>query len=432
MKNVLVIGSGGREAAIVNKLADDNAIGHIFCSPGSAGIRAISPKVELYAGDDLPSLCAFVEREHVDLTLVGPEIPLVDGIVDVFHKAGLRIVGPTKAAAQLEGSKVFCKQLLRDHHIPTAPFEVFDDPHAARQHIYKHGPPIVVKADGLAGGKGVVVARTYEEATDAVNQIMVQHVFGASAGRRVVIEDCLTGEECSMIALVDGKTIVPFIPAQDYKPALDNDEGPNTGGMGCYAPVPACTPDIRRQIVQNILSPIVEAMRKRGTPFTGVMYAGLMLTANGPQVLEINCRFGDPEAQALLALLPVNLLPLLEATADGTLGSLPIDALPIWRQKTAAVCLVLAARGYPGSYQKGLAIAGIDQAQALGVTVLHAGTAPAPSGDGWVTNGGRVLNLVATGATFREARDRVYQAAHGITFGGEAPHFRTDIAQRVC
>lgn len=435
MKNVLVIGSGGREAAIVKKLCQDSSIEHVFCSPGSAGIRAISSKVGLLPGPTGPgnysALQASAQRQKVDLTIVGPEIPLVDGIVDSFTEAGLRIVGPTKAAAQIEGSKVFCKNLLRDNGIPTAAFEVFDNPQAAGEYIRKRGAPIVVKADGLAAGKGVIVARTIEAALEAVNQIMVQHVFGEAAGRQVVIEDCLQGQECSMIVLTDGEDLIPFTPAQDYKPALDNDEGPNTGGMGCYAPVPACGVDLWQHITVRILRSTIEAMKRAGTPYQGVLYAGLMLTADGPQVLEFNCRYGDPETQVLMALMNVDLLPLLEATVDGTLKTFPDYKMPGWPHKKA-VCLVLAARGYPGSYEKGQPIEGIERAEDMGVGVLHAGTARAPQGDGWVTHGGRVLNLVVTGDTFREAYDRVYQAAEYITFGGEKPHFRTDIAQRVC
>lgn len=435
MKNVLVIGSGGREAAIVKKLCQDPSIAHVFCSPGSAGILAISSKVGLFPGlkgvSDYGALQAYAKRQEVDLTIVGPEAPLVDGIVDVFNEAGLRIVGPSRAAAQIEGSKVFCKNLLRDNNIPTAAFEVFDDPDAAREHIQQHGAPIVVKADGLAAGKGVVVARTIEAALDAVDRIMLQHEFGEAAGHQVVIEDCLQGEECSVIALTDGAALIPLMPAQDYKPAFDNDKGPNTGGMGCYAPVPACDGCRWQDITERILRPTIEAMQRRGTPYRGALYAGLMLTADGPKVLEFNCRFGDPETQVLLELMNVDLLPLLEATVDGTLKTLAIEKMPVWPSKMA-VCLVLAAQGYPGSYEKGLPIAGIEQAEEMGVSILHAGTARALQGDGWVTHGGRVLNLIAIGDTFREARDRVYRTAQGITFGGEKPHFRTDIALRAC
>lgn len=432
MKNVLVIGSGGREAAIVKKLCEDTSIEHVFCAPGSMGIKSISSKVELFSGSSgYEALVAFVERQQVSLTIVGPEVPLVDGIVNMFNRAGLRIVGPTKAAAQIEGSKVFCKQLLSDNDIPTAPFEVFDDPGCARQCVDLHDMPVVIKADGLAAGKGVIVAHTKHEAMVAVNDIMVLHKFGKEAGQQVIVEDFLQGEECSIIALTDGETVIPFIPAQDYKPALDDDKGLNTGGMGCYAPVPAYTFWLREQIIKDILLPTVQAMQRAGTPYKGVLYAGIMLTSDGPQVLEFNCRFGDPETQALLALMKVDLLPLLEATANGTLGSISDHLLPRWHDEVA-VCVVLAAPGYPGSYPKGLIIEGIDQAEAKGVSVIHAGTAQKPGGDGWITNGGRVLNLVALGATFSEARDCVYAGVECITFDGKKPHFRTDIAQRAC
>lgn len=429
MKKVLVIGSGGREAAIVQKLCQDSSIEYVFCSPGSAGIRAMSAKIGLFPGPAWPGdYRDFAIRQKLDLTIVGPEIPLVDGIVDKFAEAGLRIVGPVKAAAQIEGSKVFAKNLLRDNGIPTAAFEVFDDPEAARKYVRKHGAPIVVKADGLAAGKGVFVARDIDAALDAVDQIMVQHVFGQAAGRQVVVEDYLKGQECSLIALTDGKDLIPFIPVRDYKPALDNDEGPNTGGMGSYAPTPACDFDLWLHIVSRILRPTIEAMKLAGMPYQGVLYAGLMLTEDGPKVLEFNCRFGDPETQVLMALLNVDLLPMLEATADGTVSQLPDHKVPGWPSKKA-VCLVLAARGYPSPYEKWQVIKGIEAAEDVGVSVLHAGTDLARQGDGWVTNGGRVLNLVATADTWHEARDRVYQAAAHITFGGVKPHFRTDIAQ---
>ncbi|MDP3997846.1 MAG: phosphoribosylamine--glycine ligase [bacterium] len=433
MKTVLVIGSGGREAAIVKKLCQDATVGSVVCSPGSTGIRTIGPKVTLFPWpadpDHYRALIDFAKGRRVDLTVVGPETPLVDGIVDAFREAGLRIVGPTKSAARLEGSKVFCKELLRDNHIPTADFQVFDNPQAAFTYIRKHDLPVVVKADGLAAGKGVTVAHTEEEATNAINQIMILHQFGRDAGRRVVIEDYLQGRECSMIALIDDKDIIPLITAQDYKPAFDCDQGPNTGGMGCYSPVPFCTPIIRQKIISDILFPTTEAMKKLGAPYTGVLYAGLMLTKDGPKVLEFNCRFGDPETQAILALMnpDVSFMSFLEATTNGTLYKLPSLDRCGWQNKKA-VCVVLAAPGYPGIYTKGLTIRGIEKAEALGVSVLHAGTARSKEGDYWVTNGGRVLNLITVGETFAEARDSVYTGVWCITFNGATPHHRTDIA----
>ncbi len=426
MKRILVIGSGGREAAIVQKLCDDSSIGLIVCSPGSAGIQAIDSRIRLLQAGNFQFLRSFALAERIDLTIVGPEQPLVDGIVDYFNETGLKIVGPSKFAAQLEGSKVFCKQLLRDNKIPTADFDTFDNPDAAKAYIRRRTVPIVVKADGLAGGKGVTVALNRDNALVAVDTIMIKKAFGAQAGARVVIEEYLTGRECSIIALADGKTIIPFIPVRDYKPAYNQDQGPNTGGMGGYTPVPMCTPELRSQIVQEILSPTMEAMRKAGHPYQGVIYAGIMLTAKGPKILEFNVRFGDPEAQLLMALLNSNLLPLLEATVDSTLDKLKV--FPDWLHQKA-VCVVLATPGYPGNHEQGLLIEGIEDAKAMGVKVIHAGTERAPDGFSWVTKGGRVLNIVATGIDFNEARACANEAARCITFGGKKPLYRSDIAQ---
>ncbi len=432
-RTIMVIGSGGREAAIVEKICKDESVeslGRIICAPGSAGIEGMDARVELLSENGMGALCSFALRAGVDLTIVGPEAPLVAGIVDLFTDAGLRIVGPTRAAAQLEGSKAFAKELMRQHGIPTAPFEVFEDPGQACDYITRHGVPIVIKADGLAAGKGVVVARSMQQALDAVEGIMMKRQFG-DAGQRVVIEDCLYGTECSMIVLTDGISVLPLLSAQDYKPLFDNNEGPNTGGMGCYAPVPACTPALQARIMTEILLPMVTAMRLAGHPYRGILYAGLMLTASGPMVLEFNCRAGDPETQALLPLVDVDLLPLLEATThDGGLNRLPMEERT-HRRNTCAVCLVLTAPGYPGTPEVGLPIDGFRQAEALYVQVLHAGTAWDKATNCWVTKGGRVLNLVATGRSFTEARDRVYAAARCITFGRKQPHYRTDIAAGV-
>lgn len=440
MTDVLMIGSGGREAAIVEKLCEDSTVERVFCSPGSGGIQAISSKVGLFPGPtgpgDYKELIAFAKRQQVSLTIVGPEVPLVDGIVNAFSQAGLRIVGPTMDGARLEGSKVFCKNLLRDDGIPTADYEIFDDPRSASQYIRKHGVPIVVKADGLAAGKGVIVAHTEEVAIEAVNQIMVRHQFGENAGRKVVVEEFLQGQECSVMALTDGEMVMPFPPVQDYKPVFDDDKGPNTGGMGCYAPVPACTLEIRQEVIDRILYPTVKAMKKAGCSYRGVLYAGLMLTTDGPKVMEFNCRFGDPEVQVLLALMKpsISLLSLLEATVEDRLDTLPSIEEGSWQDRKA-ICVVLATHGYPGSYPKGLVIEGIEQAEAKGISVIHAGTKRAADGRGWVTDGGRVLHLVAigdTGGTFSEVRDHVYAGVECIKFGGKPPHFRTDIARRAC
>ncbi|MER3417353.1 MAG: phosphoribosylamine--glycine ligase [Gemmataceae bacterium] len=421
---VLVIGKGGREHALVWKLAQSPRVERVYCAPGNAGTAQDGVNVDIAAGD-IERLVRFARREGIGLTVVGPEEPLALGIVDEFQRAGLRIFGPPRAAAELEASKVFAKELMRQADIPTAEFRVFDHPDPARKYIETREYPLVVKADGLASGKGAIVCSTREEALAAVDLIMVKEAFGA-AGRRVVIEKRLEGEEVSIMALVAGRTLVPLPPTQDYKQALDGDRGPNTGGMGAYCPVPAVTPDLLRAIETTILIPTVHAMHNAKRPFKGVLYAGLMLTAQGPRVLEFNVRLGDPETQPVLMRLKTDLLDLLEAVVDDRLHEFPEDKL-LWDERPA-VCVVVASEGYPGTYHKGRTITGLDEvARVSDVKVFHAGTRRSDSKI--VTDGGRVLGVTALGDNFALARARAYQAVHMLEFAGM--YYRKDIAERA-
>jgi len=420
---VLVIGKGGREHALAWKLAQSPRVSRVYCAPGNAGTGEDGVNVEIEA-NELDKLLRFARKENIDLTVVGPEEPLTLGIVDQFTRAGLRIFGPTKAAAELEGSKVFAKELMRHADIPTAEYRVFDHPDPARRYVESRDYPLVVKADGLAGGKGAIVCSTNEEALAAVELIMVREAFGA-AGRRVVIEKRLEGQEVSVLALVSGRTIIPLPPAQDHKAAFDGDEGPNTGGMGAYCPASLVTLDLMREIESSILVPTVHAMKRSRRAFRGILYAGLMLTNQGPRVLEFNVRLGDPECQPMLMRLKTDMAELLFAAADGNLdqfegGRLEWDPRP-------AVCVVLASKGYPGSYQKGRAIAGLAEAAKLpDVKVFHAGTRRVD--DRVVTDGGRVLGVTALGADLAAAREKCYQAVRRIEFGGM--FYRRDIGAR--
>src|SRR5262245_35628261 len=369
---ILVIGKGGREHALVWKLAQSPRVEKVFCAPGNAGSALDGVNVAIEQ-NDTPALIRFVQKEKIGLTVVGPEEPLANGIVDEFQKAGLRIFGPSREAAQLEASKVFSKQLMRHADVPTAEFRVFDHPDPARRYIETREYPLVVKADGLAAGKGVIVCSTTEEALAAIERVMVQEEFGLAAGRQVVVEKRLEGQELSILALVSGRTIIPLQPTQDHKAAFDNDEGPNTGGMGAYCPAPLATPELLADVEANILVPTVHALKRGRRPFRGVLYAGLMITNQGPRVLEFNCRFGDPEVQPLLMRLRTDLLDLLEATVEDRLAEFPEDRLE-WDPRPA-VCVVMASQGYPGPYGKGKVITGLDEAARLpGVKVFHAGT----------------------------------------------------------
>jgi phosphoribosylamine--glycine ligase len=421
---VLVIGKGGREHALAWKLARSPRAERVFCAPGNAGTAADAVNVPIEVSS-FDHLARFAKKENIGLTVVGPEDPLAAGIVDYFQKEGLRIFGPTREAARLEASKVFAKSLMRHADVPTAEFRVFDHPDPARTFIESRNYPVVVKADGLAAGKGVIVCSTKEEALAAVERVMVREEFGRAAGRQVVIEKRLHGEELSIQALASGRTIVPLQPTQDHKPAFDGDTGPNTGGMGAYCPAPLAAPPLLDAIDRDILVPTVHAMKRSRRPFRGVLYAGLMVTSQGPRVLEYNCRFGDPETQPILMRLRTDLLDLLEAAVDERLaefeGRLEWDPRP-------AVCVVLASKGYPGSYERGLIIDGLPQAGRIpDVKVFHAGTRL--DGDRVRTDGGRVLGVTALGDTLADAQRRAYDAVARISFPGM--FHRRDIANKA-
>jgi phosphoribosylamine--glycine ligase len=418
---VLVIGGGGREHSLVWKIAKSPEVSKIFCAPGNPGISEIAECIDITA-DQTNLLCEFAAKEDIGLTVVGPEAPLVDGIVDVFSKHNLKVFGPDQKAAILEDSKVFSKLLLRKHGIPTADFKCFDDHSQARHYVLSRGAPIVVKADGLSKGKGVFVCKTNDEALQAIDSIMKDRVFG-NAGDQVVIEECLIGEEVSLLAFTDGRTIVPMESSQDHKTVYDGDEGPNTGGMGAYSPVPIMTSELYRGVEKNILVPTVHAMNKEGRPYKGVIYIGLMITSAGPMVLEFNVRFGDPEAQVILTRMKSDIVPIMLATISGGLDNVDLEWFP-----QASVCVVMAAGGYPGQYDNGKEIKGLDSLKNQeGISVFHAGT---KSENGKiVTNGGRVLNVAACGEDIKEAQKKVYEAVSKISFDGA--HYRRDIADKA-
>jgi phosphoribosylamine--glycine ligase/phosphoribosylformylglycinamidine cyclo-ligase len=414
---VLVIGSGGREHALAWKIAQSPRLTRLFVAPGNGGT---GENVPIPVGDS-DRLVAFAKEAQVDLTVVGPEAPLAEGLVDRFQAEGLRIFGPVRAAARLESSKAFAKAFMTRHGIPTARYAAFSEYYAAVRHLLAVDYPVVIKASGLAAGKGVIVPTSLEEAEDALRQIMVERVFGA-AGDEVVIEERLTGVEASLLAFCDGKTIVPMPPAQDHKRLLEGDRGPNTGGMGAFAPSPACPPALVAQIARTILQPAVDGLRAEGTPYVGVLYAGLMLTTDGPNVLEFNCRFGDPETQAILPLLDSDLLDILEACVEGRLSEVDVR----WREGACA-CIVLASGGYPHRYEKGHPITGLDAAAALpGVALFHAGTRREATGQ-LLTDGGRVLGVTAVGDSLEQALARAYAAAAQIQF--KDMHYRRDIGR---
>ena len=412
---ILVIGGGGREHALVWKLAQSRQVTKLFCAPGNPGIAELAECVPL-AVTDIAKLAEFAAAQKIDLTVVGPEAALCAGIADAFQARQLRVFGPTQTAAQLEGSKVFSKQFLLKHNVPTAAAGIFDNPAEARAYVRKHGSPIVVKADGLAAGKGVIVAQSVAEADQAIADLMEKRAFG-DAGRQVVIEECLTGEEVSVMALVSGATVKILAPAQDHKRVGDNDTGPNTGGMGAYSPVGL--PVDATEIFARTLA----GLKADGIDYRGVLYAGLMLTPAGAKVLEFNCRFGDPETQAVVPRMDFDLVEACIATADGTLDKFELKWKP-----GAAVCVVLTAGGYPGDFKRGDAIAGLPAAAKLAnVTVFHAGT---QLHDGHiVTAGGRVLGVTGLGSDIADATRRAYAGVKWIQFAGA--HYRRDIAARA-
>jgi phosphoribosylamine--glycine ligase len=420
--NVLIIGGGGREHALAWKAAQSTKVSHVFVAPGNAG-TALEDKVTNIDVDaeDVPALVAFAQRSQIDLTIVGPEVPLVFGVVDAFQAEGLKIFGPSQAAAQLEGSKAFTKDFLERHNIPTADYQNFTEIEPALTYVQQKGAPIVVKADGLAAGKGVIVAMTLTEAEDAIRDMLADNAFG-EAGSRVVIEEFLDGEEASFIVMVDGKNVLPFATSQDHKRVGNGDTGPNTGGMGAYSPAPVVTTEIHERVMREVIYPTVEGMAAEGNTYVGFLYAGLMIMADGtPKVIEYNCRFGDPETQPIMLRLQSDIVELVEAALDGKL-----DQIQAKFDTRASVGVVLAAGGYPASYGKGDVINGLELGNANS-KIFHAGT---KNIDGNVTtNGGRVLCATALGNTVTEAQQNAYKLAKTISWNGM--FYREDIAYRA-
>lgn len=418
---ILIVGSGGREHAIAWKVSQSPKAEKIYCAPGNAGIEEYAECVPIGAME-FEKLAAFAKEKEIDLTVVGMDDPLVGGIVDVFEKEGLRVFGPRKNAAVLEGSKAFSKDLMKKYGIPTAAYENFDDPDKALAYLETAEFPIVLKADGLALGKGVLICNTLEEAKDGVREIMLDKHFGA-AGNRMVIEEFMTGREVSVLSFVDGKTIKCMTSAQDHKRALDGDQGLNTGGMGTFSPSPFYTPEIDEFCQKHIYQPTVDAMAAEGRPFKGVIFFGLMLTEKGPKVLEYNARFGDPEAQVVLPRMKNDIVDVFEACIDGTLAQIDLQF-----EDNAAVCVVLASGGYPVSYEKGFPIEGLENLKGRdGVYVFHAGTRK--ENGKFVTNGGRVLGVTATGPDLKAARANAYEAVKQVTF--EKAYCRSDIGKAI-
>ena len=418
---ILVIGGGGREHALVWKIAQSPLVTKLYCAPGNPGTAVLAENLPI-AVDQLDKLLAFAYENKIDLTVVGPEQPLSLGIVDLFESHGLKVFGPSQKAAFIEGSKAFSKDLMQKYHVPTAAYGVFTDQTEAEVFINATGAPIVVKADGLAAGKGVIIARTCEEAVAAVRDMLSGNAFG-SAGSRVVIEEFLTGEEASFLVITDGKNIIPLASAQDHKAIFDDDRGPNTGGMGAYSPAPVVTPAIHEKAMRQVIRPTLDGMVAEGRPYRGVLYAGLMVKDGELKTLEFNARFGDPECQPLLMRMKSDIVPLLLAVATGDLGNSTIE----WHDK-AAVCVVMASEGYPGEYRKGDLIFGLEKAAEVDdLYVFHAGTVVKDSA--CVTNGGRVLGVTALGSTVKDAIITAYQGVSRITWSGV--QYRTDIGKKA-
>lgn len=425
--NILVIGSGGREHAICWKIAQSPKCSKLYCAPGNGGISEAAQLADIKA-DDIEGLLKFAKENKIDLTVVGPEVPLVAGIVDRFEKEGLKIFGPRKECAMLEGSKVFAKELMTKANVPTAAFEVFESHDAALKYLENKKPPLVVKADGLCAGKGVVVCKTIHEAEDAIRDMMVKKIFGAAA-KKVIIEECLAGEEASIIVVVDGRNVVSMASSQDHKRIFDGDKGPNTGGMGAYSPAPIVTDALFKEIMDKVIHPVVNTLAKEGKPYKGALYAGIMVTKNGPKVLEFNARFGDPETQAIMPRLKSDLVELMEKAIDGKLAGYN----PEWDERPC-VSVVIAAGGYPGNYDKGLEIKDLGFAKGLkDVVIFHAGTKKgrraADGNSTFITNGGRVLNVTALGADIKDAIHNCYDAVGRIHFDGM--QYRRDIGYRA-
>jgi phosphoribosylamine--glycine ligase len=418
---VLVIGSGGREHALVWKISQSPRVKEVYCAPGNGGISRLARCVAI-AATDLAALARFAKDTKIDLTVVGPEMPLCMGITDLFQKEGLKIFGPSKGAAQIEGSKAFAKDLMKKYNIPSARYRVFANRDEAVAYVKQQGAPIVVKADGLAAGKGVILCETVAEALAALDLIMVKREFG-EAGDHVIIEERLVGEEASFIAFSDGTRVLPLASTQDHKAIYDNDQGPNTGGMGAYSPAPVVTPAVHERIMQEIMTPTIKAMAAEGYPYRGVLYAGVMIAKGVPTVLEFNCRLGDPETQPLFMRMQGDLIPVIEACIAGDLSQAEIS----WDPRPA-VCVVMASQGYPGAYEKGKAIHGLEKvAQMPGVYCFHAGTTVKEGK--YLTAGGRVLGVTGLGQGIKEAIETTYQAVAEITW--EGVHYRRDIGKKA-
>jgi phosphoribosylamine--glycine ligase len=416
---VLVIGSGGREHALAWKIAQSPLVKKVFCAPGNAGTVNVAENIDI-PSDNIDALLQFATVTGIGLTIVGPEQPLVKGLVDSFEESGLRVFGPSQRAAEIEGSKVFCKDLMKKYGIPTARYESFDSPDQVKL-FTKEDEPVVVKASGLAAGKGVILCSNAEEARSAVQSIMQEKAFG-NAGDQVVVEEFLTGQEVSLLAFTDGKTVLPLDSAQDHKAAFDGDKGPNTGGMGAYSPALVFTEELKQQVIDEIMIPTVRAMAKEGRYYRGILYAGLMLTESGPKVLEFNARFGDPETQPIMMRIKNDIVPIFEACIDGTLAKQSLQ----WRQEPT-VCVVMAAKGYPSSYEKGKEISGLNSDENRQVVVFHAGT---KLENGKVlTNGGRVLGVTALGSDINQAIKNAYSAVDKIKWDGI--HYRKDIGNKA-
>jgi len=424
---ILVVGSGGREHALCWKIAESPKCEKLYCAPGSDGMSSVAELVNVKA-DDMDGLAKFARAGSIDLTVVGPEMPLVAGIVDRFQKEGLKVFGPAKELAALEGSKVFAKELMKRLGVPTADFKVFDKIEEALRYIETKKLPFVIKADGLAAGKGVVICKSLDDGKEALSKMMIERCFGDS-GDRVIVEDCLVGEEASIIVISDGKDIVPLASSQDHKRVFDSDKGPNTGGMGAYSPAPVVTDALFKQIIDTTVLPVIRGLAKEGRPYKGALYAGIMLTDKGPFVLEFNARFGDPETQAILPRLKSDLVEMIELAIDGKLNDFKAE----WDRRPC-VSVVIASGGYPGKYEKGMEIKGLEEIQKLkGTVVFHAGTKLGKrSTDGhklFITSAGRVLNVTALGNDMKDAINNCYKAVRLIKF--DKMHYRTDIGYKA-
>ncbi len=422
---VLVIGSGGREHCLSWKISQSPLVDTIFCAPGNGGTALVAENVDISA-TDIEGLLKFALEKNIDLAVVGPEAPLVGGIVNRFEAEGLKVFGPRGELALLEGSKVFAKEIMRKYNIPTADFMIFDAPGPAKAYLRGKSLPLVIKADGLAAGKGVVVAKTLKEAEAAIDMMMTEKRFGP-AGEKIVIEECLEGEEASILVITDGDTIIPLVSSQDHKPVYDGDKGPNTGGMGAYAPAPIVDDKILAEIKKRITTPLIAGFQKEGRPYKGILYIGLMIKDNSPWVLEFNVRFGDPETQAILPKLKSDLVEVILKSLDNQLTEVELS----WDERSC-LCVVLASGGYPAAYQKGKEIQGLEALDGLGdVFVFHAGTKSldVSSGFRFVTNGGRVLGVTALGEDIGEAQDKAYKAIESISF--DQMHYRRDIGDKA-